>query len=116
MAERIAVVGGLDSVSYFRILGCKIFETTDGKLPDEYIAQLKNNRFEIIFVTEEVFLKYRDFFRGGIDEDGPVVTIIPDIHGAVWKEGKPLSSGVSLEETRMAVIRAIGQDISGSEE
>lgn len=113
MAERIAVVGNLDSVSYFRILGCRVFETTDGKLSDEHMSRLKKDRFEIIFVTEEVFLKYRDFFRSGVDGDNPVVTIIPDIRGAVWKEGSPSSSGLSLEEMRKAVIRAIGQDISG---
>jgi len=116
LAERIAVIGNPDSVSYFKILGCTIFETRDGKLSDEYITRLKQDRFEIIFVTEEIFLEYKDFFRGGIDKDGPVVTIIPDIRGAVWKEGKPSSSGVSLDETRQAVIRAVGQDISGSEE
>jgi vacuolar-type H+-ATPase subunit F/Vma7 len=113
LAERIAVVGNMDSVSYFRILGCRVFETMDGELSEEYMTQLKKDRFEIIFVTEEVFLKYKDFFRSGVDEDSPVVTIIPDIRGAVWKEGNPSSSGLSLEETRKAVIRAIGQDISG---
>ncbi|MDZ7860977.1 MAG: V-type ATP synthase subunit F [Candidatus Krumholzibacteriota bacterium] len=114
MAKRIAVVGNLDSVSYFRILGCRIFETVGGELTNENIELLKKDQFEIIFVTEEVFLKYREFFRDELSREGSSVTIIPDIRGAVWKDGKPSSSGVSVEETRKAVIRAIGQDISGS--
>lgn len=114
MAKRIAVVGNSDSVSYFRIIGCRIFETVEGELTDEYIELLKKGEFEIIFVTEEVFLQYREFFRDELGREGSVVTIIPDIRGAVWKDGKPSSSGVSVEETRKAVIRAVGQDISGS--
>jgi hypothetical protein len=46
----------------------------------------------------------------------PVVSIIPDIAGSVWKDGEPEAMGVAARELRSAIIHAVGQDISNVEE
>ena len=116
MAGNIAVIGNSDSIEYFRILGCETYETEGGELTEEKFLEVVQRRFKIILVTEEVFHKYKDLIRQRARRTFPVVSIIPDIHGAVWKDGKPLSEGVAFEELREAVIRAVGQDISGTGE
>jgi len=114
--EDVAIVGSSDSVSYFRILGCRCFETQGGEMTDDIIAGLEDGDFEIIFVTEEIFTRYRDFFRGEKKFAGSAVTIIPDIRGARWEAGKPLAGSTAREEIREAVIKAVGQDVSNSVE
>jgi vacuolar-type H+-ATPase subunit F/Vma7 len=114
--DQIAIVGNPDSISYFRILGCRCFETEEGELTGEVMEELKSGGFEIIFVTEEIFEQYRDFFRDGKTFAGTAVTIIPDIRVAGWEDGKPKAGRAAAEEIRQAVIRAVGQDLSGSGE
>ena len=116
MHEDVAIVGSSDSVSYFRILGCRCFETEGGEMTEDIIAGLEDGDFEIIFVTEEIFGRYRDFFRGEKRFTGSAVTIIPDIRGARWEKGKPLAGTTAREEIREAVIKAVGQDVSDSVE
>ncbi|MBN1164877.1 MAG: hypothetical protein JXB45_09885 [Candidatus Krumholzibacteriota bacterium] len=116
MSGNIAVIGNSDSIEYFRYLGCEAYETENGVLTEEKFYEVVERRFKIILVTEEVFHRYKDLIRQRSRRTFPVVSIIPDIHGAVWKEGKPLSEGVAFQEIREAVIKAIGQDISGPRE
>ncbi len=114
MAGNIAVIGNSDSIEYFRYLGCETYETENGELTEEKFLEVVERRFRIILVTEEVFHRYKTLIRQRSNRTFPVVSIIPDIHGAVWKDQKPSSKGVAFEELREAVIKAIGQDISGS--
>jgi len=116
LTDRIAAAGSIDSISYFGILGCSIFEAPDGVLSDQQKSRLKNEGYEIIFITEEVLKANIDFFEGENGISGPSVILIPDLRGARWKEGNPVSSGTAMENIRRAVIRAIGQDISESAE
>ena len=113
MAAEIAVIGNSDSIEYFRILGCEVYETEGGELTDEDYREVLERGFRVILVTEEVFHRYREIIRKRSLRTFPVVTVIPDIHGAVWKDGKPVPGGVASEELREAVIKAVGQDISG---
>jgi vacuolar-type H+-ATPase subunit F/Vma7 len=113
--KQIAVVGNPDSISYFRILGCRCFEAEEGKITEDTMTELEKGGFEIIFVTEEIFTGHREFFRGEKSFTGSAVTIIPDIRGAHWEDGSPLAGRAAAEEIRDAVIRAVGQDISDSE-
>ena len=114
MSKDIAVIGHSDSIEYFRVLGCETYETKDGVLTQEQFDEVVRRRFKIILVTEEVFHEYRDIIRRRTLRMFPVVTIIPDMRGAAWTKDGPASSGVALEEVRMAVVKAIGQDISGT--
>ncbi len=114
MSRDIAVIGHSDSIEYFRVLGCEMYETKDGVLTQEQFDEVVRRRFKIILVTEEVFHEYRDIIRRRTLRMFPVVTIIPDMRGAAWTKDGPASSGVALEEVRMAVVKAIGQDISGT--
>ncbi len=114
MSKDIAVIGHSDSIEYFRVLGCETYETKDGVLTQEQFDEVVRRRFKIILVTEEVFHEYRDIIRRRTLRMFPVVTIIPDIRGAARTKDGPASSGVALEEVRMAVVKAIGQDISGT--
>ena len=114
MSKDIAVIGHSDSIEYFRVLGCETYETKDGVLTQEQFDEVVRRRFKIILVTEEVFHEYRDIIRRRTLRMFPVVTIIPDMRGAAWTKDGPASSGVAIEEVRMAVVKAIGQDISGT--
>ena len=116
MSKHIAVIGDSDSIEYFRALGCEAYETDEGVLTEEKFKEVVSRRFKIILVTEEVFHHYKKLIRRRTQRIFPVVSIIPDIRGALWRDGKPVSEGVAFEEMRDAVIRAVGQDISGSQE
>ena len=116
LAKNIAVIGNSDSIEYFRILGCETYETEDGELTEEHFLEVVERKFRIILVTEEVFHKYKKLIRRRTQQMFPVVSIIPDIRGAVWKDGRPVPEGIGFEEVRIAVVRAVGQDISRTEE
>jgi vacuolar-type H+-ATPase subunit F/Vma7 len=115
MADNIAVIGNEDSIEYFRALGCVTYETHGGELTEEQFLEVVERKFKVIFVTEEVFLKYKKLIRKRSQRVFPVISIIPAIHGAVWKDGEPQSEGVAFKEIRNAVIKAVGQDLSGSD-
>ena len=112
MAVNIAVIGNEDSIEYFRALGCVTYETHGGELAEEQFLEIVERKFKVIFVTEEVFHKYKNLIRKRSQRIFPVISIIPAIHGAVWKDGEPQSEGVAFEEIRHAVIKAVGQDLS----
>ena len=113
MADNIAVIGNEDSIEYFRALGCVTYETHGGELTEEQFLEIVERKFKILLVTEEVFHKYKKLIRKISQRVFPVVSIIPAIHGAVWKDGEPQSEGVAFKEIRHAVIKAVGQDLSG---
>ena len=115
MAASIAVIGNEDTIEYFRALGCVTYETHGGELTEEQFLEIVERKFKVIFVTEEVFHKYKNLIRKRSQRIFPVISIIPAIHGAVWEDGKPSSEGVAFEEIRRAVIKAVGQDLSGEE-
>jgi vacuolar-type H+-ATPase subunit F/Vma7 len=112
MARDIAVIGSADSIAYFRVLGCSTYETRDGKLTEERYDEVIKQRFKIILVTEEVFHAYPDLTARRTLRAFPVVTIIPDVRGAARTAEGLVSGGVAREEIRMAVVKAVGQDIS----
>ena len=116
MANNIAIIGNSDSIEYFRVLGCMVYETKNGELTDEQFLEVVERKFKIILVTEEVFHKYKKLIRRRTHRVFPVVSVIPDIRGAVWSEEGPASERVGFEELRIAVVKAVGQDISGTEE
>ena len=112
MAKNIAVIGSSDSIEYFRVLGCETYETKDGVLTEEQFDEVVKRRFKIILVTEEVFHRYKKLISRRTLRMFPVVTIIPDVRAAAWTKDGPVSSGVAYEELRLAVVKAVGQDIS----
>ncbi|MBN2070686.1 MAG: hypothetical protein JW814_04430 [Candidatus Krumholzibacteriota bacterium] len=114
MAANIAVIGNSDSIEYFRILGCEVYETRGGELTEEKFQEVIQRRFKIILVTEEVFGKYKRLIQDRSRRVFPVITVIPDIHGAKWEDDSPVLAGVAFQELREAVIKAVGQDISGT--
>jgi vacuolar-type H+-ATPase subunit F/Vma7 len=116
VAKNIAVIGHSDSIEYFRVLGCETYETENGELTEEKFLEVVERRFKIIFVTEEVFHTYKKLIRRRTQRTFPVVSVIPDVRGAIWTEKGLASEGVGFEELRAAVIRAVGQDIAGLEE
>jgi len=115
MACNIAVIGHSDSIEYFRALGCRTYETKEGELTEAQFLEVVECEYKIILVTEEVFHKYKKLIRQRTQRVFPVVSVIPDIRGAAWKDGRPVSGEVAFEELRMAVVRAVGQDISKSD-
>jgi vacuolar-type H+-ATPase subunit F/Vma7 len=112
MATGIAVIGNADSIEYFRVLGCETFPTKDGALPEGQFDEIMNRGYRIVLVTEEVFHTYREIIGRRAERMFPVVTIVPDVRGAARTKEGAAPGGVALEEVRMAVVKAIGQDIS----
>lgn len=112
----MAVIGNSDSIEYFRILGCDTWETHGGELTAEQYDEILEREYRIIFVTEEVYDTYRDIIRQRSKRKFPVVSVIPDVHGAVWEDGRPRTRGIAFAEIRDAVIRAVGQDISDQDQ
>jgi vacuolar-type H+-ATPase subunit F/Vma7 len=110
------VIGRTDSIDYFRALGCETFHVAPGELTEERLGEILQRRLEILLVTEDVFEENKDLLMGSIEGTLPVVSVIPDIHGAPWKDGRPMSKGIAFGELRRAVVRAVGQDISDVEE
>jgi vacuolar-type H+-ATPase subunit F/Vma7 len=112
LANNIAVIGNSDSIEYFRFLGCETFETQGGELTEKQFLEVVERKFKVIFITEEVFHRYKDIIRRRSQRTFPVISLIPDIHGARWREGEPDTEGVAIAEIRDAVIKAVGQDLS----
>ncbi len=112
----IAVIGNSDSVDYFRILGCEVYNVEDAESAEGLVREILGKGFRIILVTEAVFSRYRGLFRDRAADAFPVVSVIPDMHGAKWKDDSPVLEGVAFRELREAVIKAVGQDISGAGE
>jgi vacuolar-type H+-ATPase subunit F/Vma7 len=113
--RKIAIIGRTNSIDYFRVLGCETFHVETGELDEERLGEILKKRFTLLFVTEDVFDRNKDLIRRNTEGRLPVVSIIPDIGGSDWKEGRPLPRGIAFEELRRAVVRAVGQDISNIE-
>ncbi len=113
--NRIAVIGRTDSIDYFRAIGCETFNV--GEDPEEdRLIEILDGGYAVVFVTEEIYSSSGELFRRVVKGPLPVVCVIPDIAGSLWKEGAPSSLGVALEEQRRAIVHAVGQDISNMEE
>jgi vacuolar-type H+-ATPase subunit F/Vma7 len=112
MSGNIAVIGKSDSIEYFRVLGCKTWETENGELtPEEYQEVLACN-CQVVLVTEEVFFAYRDLIQRIARRPLPIVLVIPDVDGAIWTDDGIRPGGVAADELRKAIVKAIGQEIS----
>ncbi len=114
--KNIAVIGRTDSLDYFRMLGCETFHVGSGELTEERLAEIIGGRFSVLLVTEEVYEENKELLVKATEGTLPVMNVIPDLHGAPWKDGRPLSRGTAFGELRRAVIKAVGQDISSIEE
>jgi vacuolar-type H+-ATPase subunit F/Vma7 len=112
--DEIAVIGRTDSIDFFRVLGCKTFIINENELTGDRMDEILNQGFKIILVTEEIYQKEHELIRGKTEGIYPVVSVIPDVLGSQWTERKPRSRRVAFNEMREMVIRAVGQDISGT--
>ena len=114
--KNIAVIGRTDSIDYFRVLGCETFHIGSGELAEERLEEILKGHFKVLLVTEEVYEENRDLLHRSTEGTLPVMNVIPDVHRARWKEGRPQSRGIAFGELRRAVVKAVGQDISNVEE
>lgn len=113
---RIAVIGGTDSIDYFRVIGCETFHAEEEGFGEERLIEILDGGFAIVFVTEEIFSRSKALFQRNVKGMLPVICVIPDLAESVWEEGAPSSRGVALEEQRRAIVHAVGQDISNVEQ
>ena len=114
--DNIGVIGRTDSIDYLRVLGCETFHVGAGELTEERLGEILGRGFAVLLVTEEVFEEGKELLKRMREGMWPVINVIPDVHGAPWKEGRPRSRGVAFGELRRAVVKAVGQDISNVEE
>lgn len=114
--KKIAVIGRTESIDYFRVIGCETFHVGSGRLDEERLFEILQGMYAILLVTEEIYEESAPLLHRMLDHGVTAMTIIPDLHGAPWKEGRPQSRGVAFAALRRAVVKAVGQDISNVEE
>lgn len=98
----IAVIGDRDSIYCYAALGLDIFPAEDSTEAGKIIAKLAQNRYAVIYLTEQYaseleseLIKYRD-------QRIPAVIPIPDVTG---------NNGFGMRCVRSAVEKAVGSDI-----
>lgn len=100
--HRIAIVGDADSVTGFKAAGYSPVVSRNATETGEIIRRLANEKFAIIFVTENVLdgaETVMDEYRGRMV---PAIIPIPGNRG---------STGIGMRMLKKAVERAIGADI-----
>ncbi len=116
MSADIAVIGRTEWIDLFRVLGCRTFVMGEGSLDEENLNEILKEGFRILLVTEEIYGENRDLIREKTVDTFPAVSVIPDLREARWTGRGPQSKGIAFREMREMVIRAVGQDITGSGE
>jgi len=104
MPSDILVVGKRDSILGFKTIGIEtlFWENRANSLP--LLKNAVEQKSKIIFITEAIFEEIKDFVEAVSGQVYPVFVPIPDISGA---------TGVSSENIRKLVIKALGTDILG---
>jgi V/A-type H+/Na+-transporting ATPase subunit F len=100
----VAVIGNKETVLIFKTLGVAVFEAeTDKEV--EILNKVLNEKFQIVFMTEDIFKKCKEVINKHIYNPNTVITVIPNAG-----ENK----GIGIKELRQATIDAISTDILGN--
>lgn len=102
MPSDILVVGKRDSILGFKTVGLETLFWENREASVEELKQFIEEGMKIIFITENIFEEIQFLINAYSGKIYPVFVPIPDITG---------SSGVSAQNIRNLVIKALGTDI-----
>ncbi|MEW5866993.1 MAG: V-type ATP synthase subunit F [Bacillota bacterium] len=99
---KIAAVGEQDAVFGFRTLGVDVFAVKDLEEVAGALAELRKDKYAVVFVTEQVAKAASDVIEELADAPLPAVLIIPGIGP---------SCGFASGRMKRIVEKAVGADI-----
>ncbi len=100
---KIGMIGDRESIQGFLALGVSTFEVTTGEEAAKTLAALvKEEKYAVIFVTEELLMALGDELLRYKDLPLPTITAIPGKGGAL---------GYGMTALSRATERAVGTDI-----
>lgn len=98
----VAVLGDRDSVLGFKALGLEVFFADTKDQAAEQIHTLAKKKYAVIYITETLAAQIPQEIAQYKDEVMPAIILIP---------GKQGSLGISMENLKRSVERAVGVDI-----
>ncbi len=105
--SKIAVVGDRTSVIGFRGLGFDTYDVDEPAKVRELWPKILTEDYDVIFVTEAVYVAVPDLVFELSEEARPAVTVIPAASGG---------TGAGSEKIKRIVEKAIGSDVLIREE
>lgn len=102
----IGVVGDRDSVLLFKAVGLHVFFETEEEQASRTLRRLAREGYEVIFITEELYVKCSEAVSQFKAEAFPAIIPIPSNQG---------TQGLGMQEIKKNVEKAIGADILFSE-
>ncbi|QOX64021.1 V-type ATP synthase subunit F [Anoxybacterium hadale] len=98
----VAVLGDRDSVLGFKALGLEVFFADTKDQAAVQIHALAKKKYAVIYITETLAAQIPQDIAQYKDEVMPAIILIP---------GKQGSLGISMENLKRSVERAVGVDI-----
>ncbi|UCE05896.1 MAG: hypothetical protein JSW07_20275 [bacterium] len=98
----IAILGDKDTIWPFKAFGFDLFPIVKLDNAEAVLEDTIKKRYKIIFVTEDLYKKFRDQIIEAQLEPLPAIMVIPNIKG---------SQDIGKKELRQAIRTAIGSDI-----
>ncbi len=99
---KIGVIGDKDSILGFKVLGISVFPTTDGKKASKIIKKLSQEKYAIIFITEQLAKDIEETIDEYKQSVMPAIILIPNNQGTL---------GLGIDGVKKSVEKAIGADI-----
>ncbi|MDO5089164.1 MAG: V-type ATP synthase subunit F [Leptotrichiaceae bacterium] len=99
---KIGVVGDKDSILAFKALGIEVFPTAGKEEARKIIDTLANDRYGIIFVTEQIADLVEETVERYNRELIPAIILIPNNQGSL---------GIGIQKINDYVEKAIGSNI-----
>ena len=101
MKSEIAVIGNLDTILIFKMVGLDVFEVRDEKSTIEKINEILND-YKIILVTDDFAPFIENVIKETSKEMYPIITIIPS---------GTKDSNYALEQIEQSVEHTLGINI-----
>ncbi len=98
----IAILGDKDTIWPFKAFGFDLFPIVKLDNAETALEDAIKKRYKIIFVTEDLYKRFRELIIEAQLEPLPAILAIPNIRG---------SQGIGKKELQHAIRTAIGSDI-----
>ena len=100
--DKIAVLGGRDSVLGFRALGLEAFPAENADQARPILHRLAREGYAVVYLTEQLAAGMEEEVAHYKDAPAPAVILIPGREGTL---------GIGMANIKTAVERAVGADI-----
>lgn len=102
MAHNMAVVGERDAIMPFRMVGFDVFPTRSAEEARQTIDRLANERYGVIYVTEQTANSILETVRRYDTQVRPAIILIPNHLGSL---------GIGQKRIQENVEKAVGRNI-----